>query len=612
MTQDIELAVPGSSFRDLGLQPFLISAIEKSGYTQPTPIQSQAIPILLEGRDLLGQAQTGSGKTAAFALPLLQRLDVKSPATQVLVLTPTRELAIQVAEAFEKYASGLTGLRVAAIYGGQDYMVQFRKLDHGSHVVVGTPGRVMDHMRRGSLNLSALRSLVLDEADEMLRMGFAEDVQWVLSETPKERHIALFSATLPQPIREIAQQYLRNPHEITIGQRVATADTVHQRYVIANPAHKESVLARILEAESVDGMIVFVKMKSSTEPLAEFLNHAGYRAAALNGDMPQKQRERIVDHLRMGKLDILVATDVAARGLDVQRISHVVNYDLPFDSEAYIHRIGRTGRAGRSGQAILFLGPRDLGKLKRIERATRQTIVPMEFPSNRVINKGRVKKFHDRIASGLAHADLDTFLSVVEQFRRDNPEIPTENIAAALAAIVHGKKPLLLKEEFVTAEFDSSPRDTRSRRDSSQSRRTSRFTAEDQAGRRPRRAQSSATGSSDVGLTAYRIQVGHMHRVKPGNIVGALANEAGIPTEQIGRIQIFEDHSTIDLPEGLSKSVLNSLAGIRVAGQPMCIEPADHRATGAHRARPPKPFSKESRPRETRPARKTREKAVLK
>ena len=445
MTQLVSEIETASPFGDLGLEPHLVAAISKSGYVQPTPIQAQAIPILLAGRDFLGQAQTGSGKTAAFALPLLQRLDVKSDLTQVLVLTPTRELAIQVADAFDRYASDLKGFRSAAIYGGQDYMVQFRKLDHGAHVVVGTPGRIMDHMRRGSLKLTGLQCLVLDEADEMLRMGFAEDVQWVLSELPEKRQIALFSATMPQPIREIAQNYLCNPEEVTIGQRMATADTVHQRYVVASPIHKENVLARILEAEPIDGVIVFVKMKTTTEPLAEFLNHVGHRAAALNGDMPQKQRERIVDNLRSGKLNVLVATDVAARGLDVQRVSHVINYDMPFDSEAYIHRIGRTGRAGRSGQAILFLGPRDRAKLKRIEQATRQTIEPMQFPSNRVINKARVKKFHERISAGLAHSELDTFLSVVEQYRRDFPDVPAERIAAALAAISNGTKPLLLK-----------------------------------------------------------------------------------------------------------------------------------------------------------------------
>ncbi len=345
-----EQVVTPSPFRELGLNDRLVGAIEASGYTQPTPIQAKSIPLMLSGRDFIGQAQTGTGKTAAFALPLLQTMNLSENKTQVLVLTPTRELAIQVAEAFERYAGGSKSIRVAAIYGGQDYMVQFRQLDRGVHVIVGTPGRVMDHMRRGSLKLDSLRCLVLDEADEMLRMGFAEDVDWILQSTPESRQIALFSATLPDSIRAIAQQHLKDPAEITIEQRTATADTIRQRYVIAAPGQKEQALARILEAEAIDGVIVFVKTKSSTEPLAEYLSHAGQKAVALNGDMPQKQRERIIDNMRNGKINIIVATDVAARGLDVQRISHVINYDLPIDSEAYVHRIGRTGRAGRSGR----------------------------------------------------------------------------------------------------------------------------------------------------------------------------------------------------------------------------------------------------------------------
>ena len=381
VTQSLETEPAGTvaenGFRSLGLSDALIAAVESSGYTIPTPIQAQTIPLLLAGRDVLGQAQTGTGKTAAFALPLLQRIDLVKKQTQVLVLTPTRELAIQVAEAFEKYAGSLRGLRVVPIYGGQDYQVQFRQLHRGVHVVVGTPGRVMDHMRRGSLNLDELQCLVLDEADEMLRMGFADDVEWVLTQAPAKRQMALFSATLPRPIRQIAQKHLKNPAEITIAQRTATADTVNQRYIVAAPHQKQAALARVLEAESTDGVLVFVKTRATTEPLAEYLAQAGLKTAALNGDIAQKQREKIVDSLRSGKIDIVVATDVAARGLDVQRISHVINYDLPFDSEAYVHRIGRTGRAGRSGEAILFVHPRERSLLKRLEQATRQPIEPM-------------------------------------------------------------------------------------------------------------------------------------------------------------------------------------------------------------------------------------------
>jgi ATP-dependent RNA helicase DeaD len=447
-----ELAT-SSAFRDLNLSEPLVRALESSGYVTPTPIQAQTIPLLLQGRDVLGQAQTGTGKTAAFALPMLQRIDLAERHPQVLVLAPTRELAIQVAESFERYAAHMPGLRVASIYGGQDYMLQFRALDRGVHVVVGTPGRVMDHMRRGSLKLERLRGLVLDEADEMLRMGFAEDVEWVLTQSPAQRQIALFSATMPDPIRRIAQQHLREPAEITIEQKTAAADTIRQRYVVSQPHQKDEVLHRILESETIDGVIVFVKMKSTTEPLAEFLTARGHRSAALNGDIPQAQRERIVDALKAGKLDVLVATDVAARGLDVQRISHVVNFDLPYDSEAYVHRIGRTGRAGREGQAILLVTPREQSKLRRLEYATRHKIEPMEVPSNRAINKRRVAKFHDRITAALARPDITTFTSIVDQYRRDK-EVSVEQIAAALAILAAGDSPLLLTGELEQARFD--------------------------------------------------------------------------------------------------------------------------------------------------------------
>ncbi len=385
---------------------------------------------------------------------------------QVLVLTPTRELAIQVAESFEKYAQSMRGLRVVPIYGGQDYQVQFRQLDRGVHVVVGTPGRVMDHMRRGSLNLDELQCLVLDEADEMLRMGFADDVEWVLTQAPEKRQMALFSATMPRPIRQIAQKHLNDPAEVTIAQRTATADTINQRYIVAAPHQKQAALARILEAEPTDGVLVFVKTRSTTEPLAEYLAQAGLKTAALNGDIAQKQRERIVESLRSGRVDIIVATDVAARGLDVQRISHVINYDLPYDSEAYVHRIGRTGRAGRSGEAILFVHPRERRLLKRLEQATRQTIEPMDLPSNRAINKQRVARFHERITQGLAYKELETFQAIVDHYQREN-DVPLELIAASLAVLANGETPLLVKDELKQASFAGDSRretsDNRSR-----------------------------------------------------------------------------------------------------------------------------------------------------
>ena len=574
------------TFKDLGLNPNIVQALEASGYVSPTPIQAESIPHLLAGRDIIGQAQTGTGKTAAFALPLLQTMDLKQSKTQVLVLTPTRELAIQVAEAFERYAGSVKAIRVAAIYGGQDYMVQFRQLDRGAHVVVGTPGRVMDHMRRGSLSLEGLRCLVLDEADEMLRMGFAEDVEWVLESVPEQRQIALFSATLPDQIRNMAQKYLREPAEITIKQKTATADTIRQRYVIAAPGQKESALARLLEAEETDGVIVFVKTKSSTEPLAEYLNHHGHRAVALHGDIAQKQRERILDNLRGGKINIVVATDVAARGLDVQRISHVINYDLPFDSEAYVHRIGRTGRAGRNGEAILFVGPRDRGKLRRLEQATRQTIEQMEFPSNRAINKRRVTKFHEKITGALAHQDLETFLSIVSQYKQEN-DVPIEQIAAALAVLVQGKKPFLLRDDFKQPEFDSMRRDDRSRERPTRYGERPRY-GDDRAprgrfdgprsrdrsaprGDRPEPRGERSRPRSDAGLETYRVEVGHAQQIKPGNLVGAIANEAGIDSSFIGRIEIFERYSTVDLPRDLPPDLIEHLGQAKIGGRPLRI-----------------------------------------
>ena len=548
-------AVEENGFRVLGLSEGVLAAIESSGYTTPTPIQAQTIPLLLKGRDVLGQAQTGTGKTAAFALPLVDRIDLFNKQTQVLVLTPTRELAIQVAEAFEKYAGGMPGLRVVPIYGGQDYQIQFRQLDRGVHVVVGTPGRVMDHMRRGSLKLDDLQCLVLDEADEMLRMGFADDVEWVLTQAPAKRQMALFSATLPRPIRQIAQKYLKNPAEVTIAQKTATADTINQRYIVAAPHQKQAALARLLEAEPADGGLVFVKTRATTEPLAEYLSQTGLKTAALNGDIAQKQREKIVDSLRSGKVDIIVATDVAARGLDVQRISHVINYDLPFDSEAYVHRIGRTGRAGRSGEAILFVHPRERRLLKRLEQATRQTIEPMDLPSNRAINKQRVARFHERITHGLAHKEIETFQAIVDHYQREHSDVSIEQIAAALALLANEESPLLVKEELKQSSFAAdSGRESGNHRSASTKREFS-------SDRRP------GARRSDAGMETFRIEVGRNHQVQPGNIVGAIANEAGIGSESIGKIKIFDQFSTVDLPGGLPRNVLDAIDNLVIAGR---------------------------------------------
>ncbi|MCA9141552.1 MAG: DEAD/DEAH box helicase [Planctomycetales bacterium] len=569
-----------NGFRPLGLSEGLLATVESSGYTTPTPIQAKTIPLLLEGRDVLGQAQTGTGKTAAFALPLLDRIDLFKKQTQILVLTPTRELAIQVAEAFEKYAGNMRGLRVVPIYGGQDYQVQFRQLDRGIHVVVGTPGRVMDHMRRGSLKLDDLQCLVLDEADEMLRMGFADDVEWVLTQAPAKRQMALFSATMPRPIRQIAQKHLKNPAEITIAQKTATADTINQRYIVAAPHQKQAALARLLEAEPTDGVLVFVKTRATTEPLAEYLAQAGLKTAALNGDIAQKQREKIVDSLRSGRLDIIVATDVAARGLDVQRISHVINYDLPFDSEAYVHRIGRTGRAGRSGEAILFVHPRERRLLKRLEQATRQTIEPMDLPTNRAINKQRVARFHERITKGLAHKEIETFQAIVDHYQRANPEVTLEQIAASLALLANEETPLLVKEELKQSSFSDSGRDTHDNRSGSKKR-------DFQSDRRP------GSRRNDAGMESFRIEVGRVHQVQPGNIVGAIANEAGIGSESIGKIKIFDHFSTVDLPEGLPRNVLDAIDNIVIAGRNLRLSRMDDsRPRPARSPEGKRPFNK--------------------
>ena len=556
------ITTPGLSlaatFRELKLSDAIIQAIESSGYTVPTPIQARTIPLLLAGRDVLGQAQTGTGKTAAFAIPMLERIDLKQKSPQVLVLAPTRELAIQVAEAFERYAVGMPGLRVMPIYGGQDYQTQFRQLDRGVHVIVGTPGRVMDHMRRGSLKLDGLKGLVLDEADEMLNMGFAEDVEWVLTQSPADRQIALFSATMPDQIRKIAQRHLREPVQITIAQKTATADTIRQRFVIASPHQKESALARILEAEPIDGVIVFCKMKSTTEPLADFLTSCGHRAAALSGDVAQKQRERIVANLKAGKLDVVVATDVAARGLDVQRVSHVINYDLPFDDEAYVHRIGRTGRAGRSGEAILFVHPRERRLLKRLEQATRQPIEPMDLPSNETINQARIVRYHARITEALTHPDIERFAEIIEQFRTER-DLPIEKIAAALAVLGNGDGQLLLTEDLKQQRFADSASDSR---DGSRGRPAGRDFEGSERRRGPR---------SDEGMETFRIEVGRVNQVNPGNIVGAIINETGLEMSHIGKIEIFDEFSTVDLPEGMPKEIFAALKKVWVMGRKLNI-----------------------------------------
>ena len=540
------------SFRELGLPEPLLTALADVGYESPSPIQAATIPALLAGSDLVGQAQTGTGKTAAFALPLLARLDLALRAPQVLVLAPTRELAIQVAEAFQRYAAHLPGFHVLPIYGGQGYGPQLHALKRGTHVIVGTPGRVMDHMKRGTLALGELRALVLDEADEMLRMGFIEDVEWILGETPAARQVALFSATMPAPIRRIAQKYLRSPAEVTIGAKTTTAANIRQRYWMVSGLHKLDALTRILEVEPFEGMLVFARTKQATVELAERLEARGFAAAALNGDVPQMQRERIVAQLKSGELDIVVATDVAARGLDVERIGHVVNFDVPTDPESYVHRIGRTGRAGRSGEAILFIAPRERNLLRAIERATRQTIEPMSLPTVEDVNVKRVARFRERIGAALEAGAGVPYRTLIETFAREL-QVPEVEIAAALAAMVQGKTPLLLQP----APREHGPRPERPHP-------AREHPAREGTGRKPVRAP-------DVEMETFRVEVGRAHGVRPANIVGAIASEAGLAGKHIGRVDIRGEHSFVDLPDGMPKEILKALQKVIVMGQPLRI-----------------------------------------
>lgn len=559
------------TFNDLKLNNSLIKILDEIGYESPSPIQAATIPLLLEGRDIIGQAQTGTGKTAAFALPLISNIDLKKKDPQLLVLAPTRELAIQVAEAFQKYATHMKGFHVLPVYGGADYSGQIRALKRGVHVVVGTPGRVMDHIGKGTLKLGGLSAMVLDEADEMLRMGFIDDVEWILEQTPDDRQIALFSATMPQQIRRIATKYLNDPEQITIKTKTSTVETIRQRFWPVSGVHKLDALTRILEAEEFGAMIIFVRTKNSTVELSDKLSARGYASAALNGDIAQNQRERTIRNLKSGQLDIVVATDVAARGLDVERISHVVNYDVPHDTESYVHRIGRTGRAGRTGDAILFVAPREKRMLNSIERATKQKIEMMELPSTEIINDKRRDKFKDAITNTLENADLALFSQLVEQYQQEH-DVSALEIAAALAKQLQGDNEFLLtnKPQRKKQNREDWDRDDRGGRERSRREKPGRDRSE-RGERPPRRERKPRDTELDAGMERYRIEVGHDHQVKPGNIVGAIANEADIESKYIGRICIYDSHSTIDLPEGMPKEVMYTLKKVWVSGQQLKI-----------------------------------------
>jgi ATP-dependent RNA helicase DeaD len=558
MTTNVEL-----TFTDLNLPQPILQALEKVGYEKPSPIQAESIPLLLDGHDLLGQAQTGTGKTAAFALPMLANLDIEGNYPQLLVLAPTRELAIQVAEAFQAYASFSKKIRVLPVYGGQSYDNQIRQLKRGVQVVVGTPGRVIDHIKRGTLKLDQLKFLVLDEADEMLRMGFIDDVELILSHAPAERQTALFSATMPGPIKKITERYLKDPKHVKIASKVSTASTIRQRYCQVAGHHKLEALTRIMEVEPFDGVIIFVRTKTATLELSEKLAARGYDVEPLNGDIPQNARERTVDRLKQGKIDILVATDVVARGLDVERVSHVINFDVPYDTESYVHRIGRTGRAGRTGDAILFISHREKRMLQSIERATRQTIEAMPIPSITELNETRLSNFKQSVSEATKDDSIENLMPIVDMLREEIEASP-EVLLAALVKIAQGDEPLLLKESD-RPDLHSKPRrdrdfDSNNRRDRDGGK-----------GRDARRKSPRDSRRPDEGKQRFRIEVGHVHGVKPGNIVGAIANEANIDSKHIGAIEIYDNFSTVDLPEGMPADTRQTLQGTRVAGQRLAL-----------------------------------------
>ena len=563
------------SFDQLNLPKTVLAALSGLGYETPSPIQAECIPLLLEGKDIIGQAQTGTGKTAAFALPLLSNVDVANMNPQILVLAPTRELAIQVSEAFQSYASKIKGFHVLPIYGGQSYDIQLRQLKRGVHVIVGTPGRVMDHINRKTLKLDQLQALVLDEADEMLRMGFIDDVEWILEKTPAKRQIALFSATMPSAIQKVASKYLNNPELVKIKTKTQTAITISQSYLQVNGHGKLEALTRILESTEYDAVLIFVRTKTATVDLTEKLEARGYSTEALNGDIPQKQRERTVEKIKNGKIDIVVATDVAARGIDVSRISLVINYDIPHDSESYVHRIGRTGRAGRAGEAILFVTQKERHLLRSIERLAQHSIEPLRLASTEEINQRRIEKFKERIQTTMQNETLTVCYDLVESFTKDNDAEPLK-VAAALVKMVLGEEPLLMRDRPEKARRNDREERPFKERDNDRPRRERNNDRATQAPRTPKEVSYQAKPLRefpDIQMKRYRLDVGYQHDVKPGNIVGAIANEADIDSCYIGNIDIHDDFSLVDLPDGMPGELFKMLKKVRVGGQLMNIAP---------------------------------------
>jgi ATP-dependent RNA helicase DeaD len=550
-----------AGFDEMNLSPDVFAVLQTVGYETPTPIQTLTIPHMIECKDLLGQARTGTGKTAAFALPLLSRINLENKRPQVLVVTPTRELAIQVAQSFNDYGAKMKGLNVLAVYGGQSYSVQLNQLKRGAHVIVGTPGRLMDHMRRKTLCLADLTGLVLDEADEMLQMGFIDDVEWILSQIPQPTQIALFSATMPAPIQKIAGKYLKDPEKVIIRHESDVTNTIHQKFLMVKNINKSDALVRILEASSHDGVIVFTRTRNDTMTLTKILEEKGFKTEALNGEIAQAARERTVNRLKNGSIDILVATDVAARGLDVDRISHVINYDVPSKIDPYIHRIGRTGRAGRTGEAILFIQPKEKWMLKQIEKATLRKVEEIALPSNRQINKKRMDDFKNKIYQTISTEDLCVFTDLVESTAKEQ-DISISQVAAALAKMLQGNTPFLPE---TTADKSAA------KKKGTKAEKKAKTPVAPKQKQTPARLTPNKIAPTEKGMERYRIEVGHKHGLKPGDVVGAISNESGLESKFIGAINIDYDYSLVDLPFGMPKNIFNLLKMTWVKSQKMSI-----------------------------------------
>ena len=616
-----------TGFASLGLPFNLLRAVEELGYETPSPIQEQAIPHLLAGKDVLGLAQTGTGKTAAFALPILSRTSAENRVPQVLVLAPTRELAMQVAEAIESFGKHVPGIKVATIYGGQDFGIQLRQIKNGAQWIVGTPGRVMDHIRRGTLKLGDISAVILDEADEMLRMGFIDDVDWILGHVPAQRQVALFSATMPRQIQQVAEKHLNSPVEVKIKSKAATNDSITQKFWMVRDVDKSDAMVRICETSDMNAMIVFVRTKQATEEVAEHMRTNGFKAEALNGDVAQAQRERTVDRLKKGQIDILVATDVAARGLDVERITHVVNYDIPYDAESYVHRIGRTGRAGRTGEAILFVRPRERRMLGTIERVTKNKINEMQLPSVDDVNAKRRERFKVRIVENMEGQDIEIFKGIIKEIMTENPELVASDVAAAIAQLGQGGKRLFMREGDRVKRprqerSDRGERGDRGGRNDRGGRERGRGDRPDRGGDRGPRSGADKVmdpnamplkGHPDIQMQRYRLAVGYNDGVKPGNIVGAIANEANIESKFIGHIEIFDGFATVDLPNEMPKETVDHLKKTRVCGRPLNLEIASKAAAGGDsNKRAPRDDAKprDARPRDRKPARKSESKGA--